>query len=203
MQKSAENRYYISILFLILSILLFIVSIGNSYKDNTNTNTNNSTTNSSIINSESNSSIWASDYTPLSDFDYYIEGNNIYLKEYNGESKKVKINSTYTIDNTNYTVISFSEGVFALNSVDSVILPDTLTSMPNHTFNSCGIKFIYIPASLQPTQDSYPFYKYFHDMEKIYYGGTEEQWHILTKNADRSEIDAREIIYNAKAEDLK
>ncbi|HIT70860.1 MAG TPA: hypothetical protein IAD08_02965 [Candidatus Scatovivens faecipullorum] len=67
-----------------------------------------------------------------------------------------------------------------------------------------GIGITLFPASVfKPTQDSYQFYDYFHNVEKIYYGGTEEQWKTLTNNEERSEIDAKEIVYNANAEDLK
>lgn len=74
--------------------------------------------------------------------------------------------------------------------------------MPNNALSSSNLKYIYIPASLQQTNQSYLFYNYFHDMEIIYYGGTEEQWKILTNNANRSSIDAKEIRYNANVETL-
>ncbi len=75
--------------------------------------------------------------------------------------------------------------------------------MPDNTFNSCGVKYVYIPASLESDGDSYSFYDYFHDVETIYYGGSEKEWNILTNHADRSEIDAKEIKYNVDINDLK
>ena len=56
---------------------------------------------------------------------------------------------------------------------------------------------------MKEIKGSYSFYKYFHDVEKIYYGGTEEEWTTLTDSAERADIDATEIIYNANIEDLK
>ncbi len=147
-------------------------------------------------------SIWAKDYTSIEDFDYYIDGNNIYIKEYKGKSKKVKISSTYTIDGAEYNVVEFTEGVFALKNVYSIILPEGLISMANNTFNSCGVKYVYIPSTLEKEDESYGFYDYFNDVEKIYYGGTEEQWADITNNVERSKIDAVQIICNANVSEF-
>lgn len=201
-QKTAKNKYNLSITFLVISIILFFAFMNQSANTSNTSNTN---VTDSKISSTSNiiTSVWAKNNTPIEDFDYFLEGNNIYLKKYIGTDKNIKINSTYIINENEYSITSFSDGVFALKSVDSVILPDGLTSMPANTFNSCGIKFIYIPATLQPQNDGYPFYRYFHDIEKIYYGGTEEQWNALTNNADRASVDVKEIIYNSSIDDLK
>ena len=64
--------------------------------------------------------------------------------------------------------------------------------MKNTIFNSCCVKYVYIPKSLQPDEGGYSFYNYFYDTKK-YYGGSKEEWAILTDNEDRSEIDEREI----------
>ena len=50
-----------------------------------------------------------------------------------------------------------------------------------------------------PNDSSYGFYKYFHNVEKIYYGGSKEDWAVLTNNADRANIDAVEIILLSSA----
>lgn len=147
-------------------------------------------------------SIWARENTSIEEFDYYVEGTNIYLKDYKGHSRKIKISSTYNINGTDYNVVKFSNGLFALGHVYSVILPEGLVYMPSNTFNSCGIKYVYIPSTLKAEETSYSFYDYFHDLEIIYYGGTEEQWKVLTNNVERSEIDAKQIIFNAKINEL-
>ncbi len=206
MQESAKNKYNLSIIFLVISIVLFFAFMNQS--TNTNSTSNNSSITDSKVSSTSSTSnittsVWAKNNTPIEDFDYYLEGNNIYLKKYIGTDKNVKINSTYIINGNEYSITSFSEGVFALKSVDSVILPDGLTSMPANTFNSCGVKFIYIPATLQNQNNGYQFYRYFHDVEKIYYGGTEEEWKNLTNNADRASVDVKEIVYNSNIDDLE
>ena len=154
-------------------------------------------------NSDDNSgSVWAQEVTPISKFEYYLDGNYVHLTEYKGKDKKVKIGTSYEIDGKNYKVAPEIEDLFVFSSATSVIIPEGITSMPSNTFNSSDIKYVYIPKSLKVNKDSYGFYKYFHDVSKIYYGGSESQWKQLTHNIDRSEIDATEIIYNANVDDL-
>ena len=152
---------------------------------------------------DTSKSTWSEKDTPISKFEYYLEGDYVYLKKYKGRDKKVKIGTSYKVNGKTYQVAPEIKGLFALKSVTSVILPEGITTMPNNTFNSCGVKYIYIPKTLQPGEKGYGFYDYFHDVEKIYYGGSEEEWGILTHNKPRSDIDVKEIVYNAKIEDLK
>lgn len=151
---------------------------------------------SKFSNTESNS-IWASSYAGLEDFKYYIDGNEIYIKDYIGSDKKVRINSSYDIDGTTMSVVSF-DGTFALDSVTSVIIPDGTRYISNNIFNSCGIEYVYLPASLA----EFNGWSYFHNVEKIYYGGTEEQWSVLC-TVDRSRLDVVQIVCNADPNDLK
>lgn len=142
-------------------------------------------------------SVWAGSYSSLDDFEYYIDGNEIHIKDYVGNKRKVRINSSYDIDGTTMNVVSF-DGTFALENVSSVIIPDGTQSMSNNVFNSCGVKYVYLPASL--TQ--FDGWSYFHNAEKIYYGGTEEQWESLC-TVDRSRIDVVQIICNANPNNLE
>lgn len=151
---------------------------------------------SKMVGTES-SSIWASSYAELNDFEYYIDGNEIYIKDYRGNSKKVRINSSYSVDGTPMNVVSF-DGTFALDSVISVIIPDGTRHMSNNVFNSCGIEYVYLPASLE----EFKGWSYFHNVEKIYYGGTEEQWSNFC-TVDRSRLDVVQIICNTDPNDLK
>ena len=151
---------------------------------------------SKMVGTES-SSIWASSYADLNDFEYYIDGNEIYIKDYRGNSKKVRINSSYNVDGTAMNVVSF-DGTFALDSITSVIIPDGTRHMSNNIFNSCGIEYVYLPASLE----EFKGWSYFHNVEKIYYGGTEEQWSALC-TVDRSRLDVVQIICNTDPNDLK
>lgn len=151
---------------------------------------------SKMVGTES-SSIWASSYAELNDFEYSIDGNEIYIKDYRGNSKKVRINSSYSVDGTPMNVVSF-DGTFALDSVISVIIPDGTRHMSNNVFNSCGIEYVYLPASLE----EFKGWSYFHNVEKIYYGGTEEQWSNFC-TVDRSRLDVVQIICNTDPNDLK
>lgn len=145
---------------------------------------------------------WASECTSINDFDYYFDGKEIILSGYKKNDKRIKICSIYEIDDEQYTVTTFSKSLFTSSNVYSVILPDTLKYMPDNTFNSSGIKYIYIPASLEANDLGYSFYKYFHNVEEINYGGSEEQWKTLTKNELRENIDSKNIIFNVKSESL-
>lgn len=186
-KQKNKTRLICSIVFFIITLSIAISFWADSASDETTNDKN----------------IWASKYTALDDFDYYLDGDQVYLKEYEGKSEKVNISSVYEKDGKQYHVVEFADGVFALEDVTSVILPEGLKKMPNNTFNSCGVKYVYIPASLESDGDSYSFYNYFHDVETIYYGGSEKEWNILTNHADRSEIDAKEIKYNVDINDLK
>ena len=43
---------------------------------------------------------------------------------------------------------------------------------------------------------------YFHDVECIYYGGTEEQWKSMTEGVNRADIDAKRIEYRVTIQEL-
>lgn len=152
--------------------------------------------NEGIIGPDMNS-VWASSYANLDDFEYYIDENEIYIKDYIGKRRKVRIKSSYDVDGTIMNVVSF-DGTFALENVSSVIIPEGTQSMSNNVFNSCGVKYVYLPASL--TQ--FDGWSYFHNVEKIYYGGTEEQWKTFC-TVDRSRVDVVQIICNANPNDLE
>lgn len=142
-------------------------------------------------------SVWAGSYVSLDDFDYYIDGNEIHIRGYTGNKRKIRINSSYDIDGVIMNVVSF-DSTFTLKTVSSVIIPDGTQSMSNNVFNSCGVKYVYLPASL--TQ--FGGWSYFHNVEKIYYGGTEEQWEALC-TVDRAKVDVVQIVCNVNPNDLK
>ena len=147
-------------------------------------------------------SVWADSVTPITSFDYYVDGDYVFLKDFTGREKKVWIGTIYRIGDKDYIVADTIEDLFVFSHATSVILPDGIKHMPNNTFNSCSVKYLYIPKTLQPDDNSYSFYDYFHGMEKIYYGGNEAEWAVLTKNAKRSDIDVKEIVYNSTIQDI-
>lgn len=191
MKKTAKNRI---VLFGILLILCAIVSVSVFGGDDKTKNT------SSTEHLNTNNSVWLDGYTDLNDFDYYIDGDSIHIQKYNGDNSKVRLNESYEIEGSEKHIVSFTEATFLFSNVDSVVIPEGTQTLENNTFNSCGIKFLYLPASLQKPEDS--FWGYFHDVEKIYYGGTEEQWNNIC-TIDRAELDAKQIIFEASSKDLK
>lgn len=141
-------------------------------------------------------SIWSATYTELSNFDYYIVGEGIVLKGYKGREARVNIAPAYNVDGTDFAVVALS-GTFALKSIDSVIIPESVTTIANNTFNSCGVEYLYLPSSLC----DFTGWSYFHDVQKIYYGGSEEDWALLY-TGDRSRLDVTQIIFDIELQDL-
>ena len=144
-------------------------------------------------------SVWALSKTPIEDFEYYIEDQFVYLKSYRGNSDKVMIGTQYEINEETYATGDKIEALFASSRVNSVIIPEGIKSMESNIFNGCRVKYLYLPKSLEDGDD---FYTFFHDVEKIYYGGSKEEWGILTNNCERSDIDVVEIIYDSNVKDL-
>lgn len=184
-----DKKWRAAILAVIWLVLVILVSCMPRSKPELSTG-------SSSSSAESNS-VWASSYASLNDFEYYIDKNEIYIKDYKGRSKKVRINSTYDIEGTAMNVVSF-DATFTLESVTSVIIPDGTRTMSDNMFNSCGVKYVYLPASLT----EFDGWTYFHHVEKIYYGGTEEQWSALC-TIERARLEVVQIVCNANPNDLK
>lgn len=188
-----QVRFCVTSFFVFLMLISMVANLLNidSYSDKNINNRNKK---------EKVESVWLDGYTSLDEFEYYVEGNEIFLTDFNSNKKKVRINSSYEIDGKTYHVVSL-DGVFTLGSVTSVIIPEGVRNISNHEFNSCGIKFLYLPSTLQDIGDD-TFWWYFHDVEKIYYGGSEEQWNQLCA-VERSKIEVEQIIFDTNTDDLK
>lgn len=175
---------------ILITIVLALCSIGIFANSNSSENEN----------KNENNSAWLEGYTDINDFEYYIDGNKIFLTDFHSSDKKIRINTSYEIDGNAYDVASL-DGVFTLDNVTSVIIPEGVRSVARNEFNSCGVEFLYLPSTLQDVGGD-SFWGYFHDVEKIYYGGTEEQWNQIC-TVERSEIDAKQIVFDANPDDLK
>lgn len=141
-------------------------------------------------------SVWSDEYADLSDFKYYIDSDMITLKSYEGKARKIKIAPSYDIDGVEMPVVALDRA-FALDKVESVIVPEGVTSIAYNAFNSCGVKYLYIPSTLT----DFTGWNYFHDVEKIYYGGTQEDWDALY-TGDRSQLDVVQVICDADVNNL-
>lgn len=148
------------------------------------------------LSSGKDNATWAAEYTPLTDFKYYVDGEHIVLTDYTGANRTVNIAPEYEVDGTRLHVTAL-ESVFTLERISSAIIPEGVTGIKDNAFNSCGVKNLYLPSTLT----DFNGWHYFHNGEKLYYGGTEEQWAELFKD-DRKDLDFTQIIFNAKVEDL-
>lgn len=145
---------------------------------------------------EESISIWASEYTPLDEFEYYIDDDGIHLKDCNSESKKIWVSAVYTYEGRELPVASMERGAY-FHSVDSIIISEGITKINNSVFNGCGVKYLYFPSTLT----NFTGWSYFHDGEKLYYGGTKEQWNELF-TWKRSHLEFVEIVCNASLDEL-
>lgn len=190
--KKCNTKIVLSSVLLVVGLLCSVFTFNAYFKDSVS---NNSLT-------KDNGKIWASEITPIDNFEYYLDGEFVYIKDYKGKDKKVWIDSSYEIDGQNYSVIEFKDGVFALDNIDSAILPEGLIDLPKNTFNSCGVKNVYIPSTLNMAESSKTFLGYFHNVETINYGGSEEQWNNFIGDTKREDIDAKVIKYDVSINEL-
>lgn len=150
----------------------------------------------STVTGQDSSSVWATSFTPLDDFKYFVDGDKVTLTDYRGHDKQINIAPAYELDGKTVLVNSL-DGTFALDSVTSVIVPEGVTSLASNTFNSCGIEYLYLPSTLT----RFDGWHYFHDVKKLYYGGSDAQWAALY-TGERSQLDVEQIECNANVIDL-
>lgn len=141
-------------------------------------------------------SIWAKEYTPLSDFEYYIDDDGIHIKDCNSRSKTIYVAATYDYEGRNLPVAAIERGS-VFNSCDSIIISEGITNIDNAAFNGCGAKYVYLPSTLT----DFNGWSYFHKGEKIYYGGDKDSWNSIF-TWKRSSLDFVEIICDASISDL-
>ena len=143
--------------------------------------------------------IWTAKPTGIEDFDYYVDGDSLFVQEYNGNDDKVYIDSKYEIDGKEISVSELKDGTFLFSDVESVILAEGISSLDDNTFNSCDVKYLYIPSTLEPKEAS--FWRYFNDVEEIYYGGSNERWNEIC-TVPREELEVKKIYCNVLIDDL-
>ena len=141
-------------------------------------------------------SIWATEYTPISDFEYYIDHDKIIIEDYRGKSEKVYVAPAYEVDGVMMDVIEL-EGVFALDNIESAIISHGIKKMRNNIFNSCGVKYVFLPSSLE----EFDGWNYFHKAERLYFEGTEDEFNAIC-DEERKNIDVTRIVFNSSLDDL-
>lgn len=142
--------------------------------------------------------IWATEYTPLEEFEYYIDDGEIYLKGYDGKSETIYIASSYMVDGDREMPIAALEGSHYFSSrTKSVIISEGIRQISNAVFNGCGAEYLYFPQTLE----AFSGWSYFHSVDKIYFGGSEVEWKELC-TIERSRLDVVEVICNASIDNL-
>lgn len=144
-------------------------------------------------------SVWLDGYTDIEDFGYYVDGDGIYVKEYNGNSQKVRLKSSYDIGGRKIKVISFEDGTFKYSDVTGVILPKGTKHLDYDTFANCNIKYLYLPGSVE--NPGIAFWKELEGVEKIYYGGSAKKWTSICE-LERNELEVKQIFVNVKPKNL-
>ncbi len=144
---------------------------------------------------EKDGTIWSNIETPLSQFEYYANGNDLYITKHIGESQKIKIAQEYD----GKKVVGIEDATFFSSDAVSVIIPEGVTKMEDTVFNSCDIEYMYLPSTLQNINEK--FWGYMHDIKELYYGGTQEQWNEIC-NIPRGELEASEMYCDVTIEAL-
>ena len=76
--------------------------------------------------------------TPVADFTYELSGNEMTITGYTGTATKVIIDSTYTIDGVEYTVVEIGASAFETNTeITSVVIPETVKTIGDYAFYDC------------------------------------------------------------------
>ena len=148
---------------------------------------------------ENTDDIWATEPTDIEDFDYYVDDNILFIQEYNGNDDKVYVDSKYEISGKEFSVSALKDGTFLFSDAESVILAEGISFLDNNTFNSCDVKYLYLPSTLEAKEAS--FWNYFHDVEEIYYGGSNEQWNEIC-TVPRERLEVKQIYCNVSIDDL-
>ncbi len=69
------------------------------------------------------------------------------------------------------------------NQFNNIILPESVTVIGNYAFSECG-KLCEIKVSKNLTEIGYRAFDYCHDLNKINFGGTKEDWENINKLGD-------------------
>lgn len=107
---------------------------------------------------------WGNAFTPISDFRYTIDNDNITLVRYEGDDTQIILSPTYTLDGADYSLISMGDDACFLSEgyITSVIIPEGVEEIGTSCFNSCAsLERIYLPSTLKEIPSA--FFTYFDD----------------------------------------
>lgn len=128
----------------------------------------------------------ANEGTQLDDFAYTVDGDNIELADYSGNSAVLTINDKYTVDGVEYIVDDLLNFHVGSSSVKTLIISEGITELNNTIFNGAAITTLYLPKSLTSIEDDTLAYLNEDDIN-LHYGGSEEEWNaILVAHEEKS-----------------
>lgn len=135
-------------------------------------------------------------YGSIEDFSYDLLEDTIILKKYTGSAETLEIQSSYTIDGTEYrTDLSEFQIGIGNRKVKTLILDDGITEVRDAIFNSTYVERVYFPKSMTIVYDNTLSYLHPNDGEtiKVYYGGTQEEWAEIFAEYKRTLIEDAEF----------
>lgn len=131
---------------------------------------------------EIENSIWANEYTPLEQFDYFIEDGAIIIDKYIGEQDTMWIAPSYEIDNTLYPVvmvngcIGIAYGASTHVKMKSIVISEGIPKIAHNIFNLSDFEYIYIPSTIEDAMIARNAVSFLHSKVNLYFGGTQEEW---------------------------
>ena len=119
------------------------------------------------------------EYEPpgIEEFEYSQSVDSVKLESYKGKDKILEIKDTYEIGNKEYKT-DLSDIYLSGTKVETVIFDEGIKEIGLTIFNSCNVKNIYFPSTMEYIYDYTLSYLHPQKGEKIqvYYEGTEDEW---------------------------
>lgn len=115
--------------------------------------------------------------TGIEEFEYSKSGDFLKIKSYSGKDKLIEIKPSYEIDGKEYQT-DLSDIYLSGSKVESIIFAQGIKEVGMTIFNSCNVKNIYFPSTIEYIYDYTLSYLHPEDGERIqiYYAGTESEW---------------------------
>lgn len=177
---------------IIITLFWCIAFFASSYGEDTeNQNTE--------ANQDESKSGWKTSPTNIKDFKYYTNGSNLYIQEYMGDASDILVGNSYEINGNEFAVSELQDGTFRSCDAVSIIISEGISKIDDSAFNGCDAKYIYLPSTLENKGDS--FWSYFHGVEEIYYGGSNEQWNEICQ-INREDLEVKQIYCDVSISDL-
>ena len=144
-----------------------------------------------------NQYIWAHEYSPISDFEYIINGDTLELKKYTGDDYAVYVGSEYRVNGKTMPITEIGALFDHSDSVYSVIIADGTTDMLFSIFNSSNVRCIYLPSSLERLE----CIQYTRNIERLYYGGSRELFESKYHSSITEHV-SKEVQYDVSIQSL-